>query len=116
VQLKSGRGGSRPNGKQRGGARGAGARVRMAGEAGDEQRRELSHGDRGGGVGRGRGAMAAMAAVPRCFITPAKPPPRLRSEPRRPPLPSPAGERALPEDIEEAAVVVVPPSGRSIAS
>jgi hypothetical protein len=33
VQLKSGRGGSRPEGKQRGGARGADARARMAGEA-----------------------------------------------------------------------------------
>jgi hypothetical protein len=33
VQLKSGWGGSRPEGKRRGGARGAGARSRIAGEA-----------------------------------------------------------------------------------
>jgi hypothetical protein len=100
VQLKSGRGGSRPEGKQRGGARGAGARDRMAGEAGDEQRRELNYGDRGGGVGRGRGAMVAMAAVLRRFITPTEPPPRLRSEPRQPPLASPARESVLSEDID----------------
>jgi hypothetical protein len=59
--------------------------------------------------------MAAMVAILRCFITLNEPPPRHRSEPRRLPLPSPAGESALPEDIEEAAVVVVPPGGRSIA-
>jgi hypothetical protein len=92
VQFKSGSGGSRPEGKQRGRACGAGAHARMAGEAGDEQWCELSHGDHGGGVGRGWGA---MAAVPHSFLTPAEPPPRLWSEPRRPPLSSPAGESAL---------------------
>jgi hypothetical protein len=59
--------------------------------------------------------MAAMVAVLRCFITLNEPPPRHRSELRRLPLPSPARESVLPEDIEEAAVVVVPPGGRSIA-
>jgi hypothetical protein len=54
VQLKSGSGGSRPEGKWRGGARGASACARMASEAGYEQRCELSHGDRGGSVGKGQ--------------------------------------------------------------
>jgi hypothetical protein len=38
----------------------------------------------------------AMAVVPLHFLTPAEPPPRLRSEPRQTPLSSPAGESALP--------------------
>jgi hypothetical protein len=51
--------------------------------------RRLFH---GGGVSRGRGP---MAAVPCYFLTPAEPPPRLRSKLRRPLLASLAGESAL---------------------